>query len=477
VGGEESPPLSLQEVSPDLLRHNIPAVMLGSCFAFVGVASCSIAAIRRRAEARILIWFGLFIGLYGCRMLAEQVILLNLAPGSWWPEGVVTSVNYLLILPALLFWVELSRGWLARFFLSLFFFGSLAAILGLTFAMAGIHQFVLLRMNLVLTVGSMLTLGVILTFPRLTRGQLLLKTGILKFVVPAMALLAIGINLLWLIHVPPPAYFEPVAFMAWVFALGYEAASRSFANERRLVAIDSELEMARQIQTAILPRGVAAVDGLEISLCYKPMSAVAGDFYQFVQRDDQRIGFLVADVTGHGVPAALIASMIKVAMQSVQEVADSPSDLLAGLNRILTAESGGRLTSAAYLWIDVEQRIARYSAAGHPPLIHWKSCQRTLQRIESNGLLFGIASSCTYPTCEFAIEAGDRFLLYTDGLVEPEDSAGEAFGDRELERTLTLHPNGSVPDLSSEILEALKRWSASRVPQQDDITLLIIGIR
>ncbi len=145
------------------------------------------------------------------------------------------------------------------------------------------------------------------------------------------------------------------------------------------------------------------------------MTDVAGDFYEFVPVDQHRIGFLVADVTGHGVPAALIASMIKVAMQSVVPCAHDPREVLRGLNRILYAQLRTHLVSAAYLWLDTENRIALYSAAGHPPLLH--CCRGKLERIESNGMLLGVFPDSDYPVCNMPILPGDRFLLYTDGVI------------------------------------------------------------
>jgi serine phosphatase RsbU (regulator of sigma subunit) len=100
-----------------------------------------------------------------------------------------------------------------------------------------------------------------------------------------------------------------------------------FANERRLLSIESELEVARQLQFSILPTAVPEIQNLRIAVCYRPMTAVAGDFYEFVPADGKRMGFLVADVTGHGVPAALIASMIKVATQSVEASAHDPREV------------------------------------------------------------------------------------------------------------------------------------------------------
>ena len=93
-----------------------------------------------------------------------------------------------------------------------------------------------------------------------------------------------------------------------MFSLAYVALGLVFANERRLLAVDNELEIARNIQIAILPRGVPPTRNLRMSATYRPMTAVAGDFYEFVPVDEARLGILVADVAGHGVPAALIAS-------------------------------------------------------------------------------------------------------------------------------------------------------------------------
>src|SRR6185369_12180851 len=96
-----------------------------------------------------------------------------------------------------------------------------------------------------------------------------------------------------------------------------------------------------------------------IAAAYYPMASVAGDFYEFVPIDDRRAGFLIADVSGHGVPAALIASMIKVAMHAVQSSAMNPGELLRGLNRILSPQLKGQFVTAGFLFIDLEGKIAR----------------------------------------------------------------------------------------------------------------------
>ena len=158
------------------------------------------------------------------------------------------------------------------------------------------------------------------------------------------------------------------------------------------------------------------------------MTAVAGDFYEFLPVDERRAGFLVADVSGHGVPAALIASMIKVAVHSVAASAADPAELLVRLRGALHGHLRGQYVTAACLWLDTEALTARYSAAGHPPLALWRAAEDRLSRVESNGILFGVEVDSAYPTRELALAPGDRLVLYTDGLTEAENASGEPFG-------------------------------------------------
>jgi len=161
-------------------------------------------------------------------------------------------------------------------------------------------------------------------------------------------------------------------------------------------------------------------------------------------------------------------------MQSVSGCAPDPSQLLGNLNRILTPELSGRLTSAGYLWLDTKAGNARYSAAGHPPLLHWRAETGELRRVVSNGILFGMLNDCEYPACEMAIGPGDRFLLYTDGLTEPENAAGVPFGEHELERVVREGGSLAAPELSAALLRALRAWQPHGAEQQDDITLVVI---
>ena len=456
-----------------LFRESAADTVLGSIFLFVGLTACLLAVLRHRSEFRLLLWTGLFIGLFGTRMLAQVAGTLQLAPHSPWPARIEIGVNYVLVIPALLFWVELCTGALKRVFQGATLLAVLVATLGLSWAVFFAKPTTFLRFNSLLAIFLMFVVGVLVLIPAVARKYLTIQSRLIRILMPAIAVVSVFVNVRWYFGVPPPHYIEPATFISWIAALGYEAAKHTVTKERRLLSIESELETARQIQSSILPDHLPSVAGLRVAASYRPMSAVAGDFYYFVEENRSQIGILVADVTGHGVPAALIASMIKVAMQSASAYAREPSQLLQSLNRNLAPELRGRLTSAAYLWLDPECGHGRYSAAGHPPLLWWHDARRELQRLESNGLLLGIDRDCMYPTCDLRFAPGDRFLLYTDGLTEPENARGEAFGEHRLEQIVGSNRGLAAARLAERLIGAVQSWQSEPAAQQDDITVVI----
>ena len=183
------------------------------------------------------------------------------------------------------------------------------------------------------------------------------------------------------------------------------------ADAQRLIAIDRELDIARQIQSSILPQAMPRVSGLTIATRYRPMTAVAGDFYDFLEMDAHRIGILVADVSGHGVPAALIASMVKVAFVAQREHADSPAAVLAGMNETLCGRLAGQYVTAAYLFVDIRAGVIRYGAAGHPPMLRLTHQEGRVDEVAQNGLLLGFIGDAGYNALEQPLRDHDRFLM------------------------------------------------------------------
>jgi phosphoserine phosphatase RsbU/P len=449
----------------------------GSVFLFVGFVSCSIAAIRPRAGVRIFLWLGLWSAMYGALRLSQSPAVITASPRALQIGApyVNTAIGYLIIVPALLAFLELTLGKLRVFIQAAVWIGFAIGASGILVFVVTSSSSALMPYNNLLATGVLLMLMSVVVVPRLSSRYLVFHDrGVLAVGTFAFAAEALYNNIARPIGFEPLPVLDHIGFAMLLFALAYAALQVVFANERRLLAVESELEIAHNIQVAILPPGVPSIRNLRVSAAYRPMTAVAGDFYEFVSVDDARVGILVADVAGHGVPAALIASMIKVAMQSVASCAHDPEAVLIGLNRVFSGQRPGQLISAAYLWLDTENRTARYSAAGHPPLLRWTHGR--LDRIESNGFLLGMVQDCAYPVATMAIHAGERFLLYTDGVIDVENGRGEFFGDSKLEEVVRDNQSRSPDQLSDELLSQANRWRPSSTPQQDDITLVVIDV-
>jgi sigma-B regulation protein RsbU (phosphoserine phosphatase) len=460
-----------------ILRDRVADIIFGTVFLFVGFAACSIAAMRRQRGVRVLIWLGIWSAMYGARPLADSLAAIALLP-HWFQVSLPyldTVLSYLILVVASLAFLELTTGKM-RFFLQA------VIVLGLAIGLAGIGFFIftgsndkLIPYNNLLATCSLLVLVTVVAVPSLSRKFLVLPDrGVLAVGTLVFATEALSVNLVRPLGYHLPQILDSLGFAALLFSLGYVALQMVFASERRLLSIENELEIAREIQNSILPSGPPDFQGLRIHAAYRPMTAVAVDFYDFVPVDQHRVGFLVADVSGHGVPAALIAAMIKVAMQSVVSCAHDPAEVLRRLNRTLSGQLRDQFVTAAYLWLDTENRQALYSAAGHPPLLCWR--KDTLERIESNGLVFGITPDPDYPVREIPLNSGDRFLFCTDGILEPENAAGDFFGDRQLEQVIRNHHSRSPSELSEQLLSEIAHWRPASVTQQDDITLIVIDV-
>jgi phosphoserine phosphatase RsbU/P len=210
-----------------------------------------------------------------------------------------------------------------------------------------------------------------------------------------------------------------------------------------------------------------------------PMSAVAGDFYDFLLIDERRVGILVADVTGHGIPAALIASMLKTAFAGQALHASDPARVLTGLNRALCGKFEEHFVTAAYLFIDLEKRLLHYSAAGHPPLIVASRNDRQAREIEENGLMLGLFPDADYTSAEIGFSVGDRCLLYTDGILEAKNAAHEEFGKSRCKRLLETEreiPAGRFADLLLGSIASFSGYSSGRA-QEDDITIVTLDFQ
>lgn len=445
---------------------------------FLGLMACGIAAMRRRSGVGALVWLGIWSAMYGALRMGDAVTAVARMP-HWFQVSMqnLDVVNmYFILVVATRAWLELSVGKLRVLLRGLVFAALAIGVAGMVIFLVTGARNKLIPYNSLLAACTLCVLLTVAGVPKLARKFLVVPdSGVLLVGTLVFAIEALYTNVARPLGYRPSTIWDSLGFAAFLVSFAYVALQMVFESEGRLLSIEKELAIAREIQAAILPNGSPEMENLRITAAYRPMTAVAGDFYEFIRIDEHRVGVLVADVSGHGVPAALIAAMLKVAIQSVVACAPDPGEVLRGLNRALYGQPRDQFVTAAYLFLDTQNHKALYSAAGHPPLI--LSRRGRLERVESNGLVFGVMPEPDYPVHDMQIRSGDRFLLYTDGVIEPENAEGKAFGDGKLEEVLLGMQAGSPSELMDRLLTEIRCWQPPTKTQQDDITLVVVDVR
>jgi sigma-B regulation protein RsbU (phosphoserine phosphatase) len=432
----------------------------------IGLGSILVQWMRRKTQDRVRLWFGLLAVLYGYRAL-----LMTESAGYFLTaraiEFQIALVTFTIGIPAILFgWglVAQKHNWVTK---SLLTVNVLMAATFLAFFTNGAVVRALFVVNNILVISFTVAMIVYLFVVSAVKVP---EVKTLRIVLLIWGSFVIYNNLKgWLPS--GGADFEFIGFALFLCSLGYVVARRSLRTEEALVAIRNELEIARRIQTSILPESMPQLQGLRVAAQYVPMSEVAGDFYDFLAVDERRLGVLIADVSGHGVPAALVASMVKVAIAAQSEHADDPAKVMSGLNSVLAGKLQGQFVTAAYLYLDLQARTGRYSAAGHPPLLHYCAADNSVHDVVENGLILGIMPYASYESRNLTVGQGDRFLLYTDGVLEA-DRRGEEFGADRVKGILSQPL--SAEQLCASLSGEVRSWSQDVAG--DDITIVALDI-
>lgn len=274
------------------------------------------------------------------------------------------------------------------------------------------------------------------------------------------------------IHKP----FSPAVVQARVQThLALKGARQQLAQQ--LDSIKKEMETARKIQFSILPHETPKIPGLEIAARYVPMTQVAGDFYDFIVVDEKHLGILVADVSGHGMPAALIASMLKIALAAQTEWAADPAKVLSGLNQSLCGKFHDHYVTAAYVYLDLEKKTLKYGGAGHPPLL---ICGATgsSREMEENGFFLSWLPEAAYSFIEVPLSEGDRIVMYSDGIPDTTGRSEEDFGRDRLKKFMEANATLDAEGFATKLLEELKQWSERVEGEEpdDDVTLVTVRV-
>ncbi len=238
--------------------------------------------------------------------------------------------------------------------------------------------------------------------------------------------------------------------------------------------IEQELRVARSIQQAALPKEVPTLEGWQINPYYRPAREVGGDFYDFHLLSEGRLGLVVGDATGKGVPAALVMSttcgMLQLAAQALDS-SSSPGKVLAQVNEALLARIPQNMfVTCFYAILDPRSGSLTYANAGHDlPYLHRNG---EAEELRARGMPLGLMPGMRYEEKEMALDAGDGALLYSDGLVEAHDPKGEMFGFPRLRALVAEH--GEERSLGDLLLEELYSFVGEGWEQEDDITLLTL---
>ncbi|HEX4751149.1 MAG TPA: PP2C family protein-serine/threonine phosphatase [Bryobacteraceae bacterium] len=454
-----------RDVVDAVVRTNLPFFGIACISLLAGVSALLLARLRSRDP--LLIWVGVFSTLYAIRLFVENELVRDgfNAPGPGyipWALGITYAIN----IPFVLFARELlGRGWKGSIVIWLRMV-IVFALVAIPMAFVDPHANWPGQVNTALVVGQVLLVMLHIWMQR-RRGNPMATALLWPLLIFCVFILLENKGFR-----PGGVNIEPVGFLILLAGLISTSIRRAWVTERRLIDVEQELSTARRIQKSIIPQAAPNVPCLDIATRYVPMSSVAGDFYDFLIGGDHLLTILVADVSGHGVPAALVASALKVCFAAQKQHANNPASVLSGINLMVRESLGGQYVTAACAAMDMKAGVITYAGAGHPPgfLLRKERCE--IVQLAENGLFIGPFPFASYKNMTARFQAGDRLLLYTDGIVEASGPSGEEFGRERLAELFLSTANQSLSEFMNTLFQQI-----SHGEQQDDLTAVVAQYR
>jgi sigma-B regulation protein RsbU (phosphoserine phosphatase) len=238
--------------------------------------------------------------------------------------------------------------------------------------------------------------------------------------------------------------------------------------------MDRELEMARRVQSSLLPDHVPDFSGWEFAARWQPAHEVAGDYYDFAPCQDQKTGLVIADVTDKGMAAALFMALTRSAIRANVCGAATPAEGISGANRLVCAESTrGLFVTLFFGLLDPASGEITYVNAGHNPPLFYRAAEDDLSLLKATGMPLGIDQAAAYSQRTIHMQPGDFLVLYTDGITEAFDEQGSEFGMERLQRVVYDVRGASVEEIQSSLLQTVNDFIDDTAPA-DDITMMVV---
>lgn len=237
----------------------------------------------------------------------------------------------------------------------------------------------------------------------------------------------------------------------------------------------TEIQLGAEVQQSILPRTIPAVSGLDFAARMYPAKTIAGDYYGFIPLGGHETALVIADVAGKGVAAGLLMPSIEIALRMDACRFPGTNDLLRAFNNVvLQVTHGRRFISLFYGKLCHSTNSLQYTNAGHNPPLLLRAGAAPMQ-LEKGGPVLGLIPDAEYETAAVALQKGDILLLYTDGVVEAENEAGQQYSVERLAALVSSHSQLNANDLIARIHDSVESFRGSRA-QQDDITLVVLRV-
>lgn len=253
---------------------------------------------------------------------------------------------------------------------------------------------------------------------------------------------------------------------------GRRLRDREAAQQSRERQLKLELDEAREIQRGLMPRRMPHLHGFNIANAWQPARGVSGDYLAAFKLDDARAALCVADVAGKGFPAALLMSNMQAALKSLASESISPSELCRKLNLLMCGNTPLRkFITCFYSELDVNTRKLTFTNAGHnAPMLVRRNGECI--RLEEGGRVIGAFCDSTFTQQEIQLYNGDKLLLFTDGVTEARNAAGEEFGEQRLRQCLRSYVGRNAAELRTLILDEVTAFCAGNF--DDDATLMVL---